>query len=271
MSHAKPKERPSTIMEPIAGFVDDIPDVASFTESEKPDNTVEKTKSYRPTSRPPMALLYVLDDNQKSYEKHRIRASSFVIGRTEGDFCVEHDDLISSQHARITRSYESGTYYWFLEDLNTTNGTYARISRALLEHGMTFLIGSTRYRLDLPHQGTQDESQPGTQLWDSSSNNSDQIVKPILVEITSEGDGKSIPFTKNEHWIGRDPKKASIILDDPMVGSRHARFYLDTNNRWCVEVTKTRNGLWVQIATKQSLGNSGSFQCGEQRFHIRVL
>ena len=45
----------------------------------------QDTAAYRPTMRPSMAVLHVLDDGEDSGEVLRIRPNSFVIGRVEGD------------------------------------------------------------------------------------------------------------------------------------------------------------------------------------------
>src|SRR5260370_41437856 len=59
----------------------------------------QDAKPFRPTLRPPMALLCVLDDGEDTGEILRIRAGSFVIGRVEGNLTISHDGGISSRHA----------------------------------------------------------------------------------------------------------------------------------------------------------------------------
>src|SRR5437016_2749438 len=68
---------------------------------------IQDTQPYRPTLRPSMALLCVLDDGDDSGEMLRIRASSFVIGRVEGNLIIPHDSGISSRHAEISRQVEN--------------------------------------------------------------------------------------------------------------------------------------------------------------------
>ena len=57
---------------------------------------------YRPTSRPPLAILTVFDDGKSEGEMIRIRAAKFTIGRTEGDLRIPIDGRISSRHVEIT-------------------------------------------------------------------------------------------------------------------------------------------------------------------------
>ena len=290
MSHSKPEKRPATILEPIADFDQELedntlggPEIAPLvppadrTTKPEPVPPKQKTASYRPTLRPPIALLQIHDDGSKSDETFRIRKSSCVIGRSEGDVQIEHDSLISGRHAEISRMLEDGKWKWYLNDLDSTNGTYARISKAILSDGMFLLIGAKRYRFDLGSataKSTPDSSAnrgPSTQMWPTAPEETVSGVRPTLVEVLSDTDGEAFTISSGgETWIGRDSSKVSIVLDDAMVGSRHARIVQETDDSWSIEVTQTRNGLWVKINTKQELGSSASFQCGEQRFNFRL-
>ena len=90
------------------------------------------TMTFRPTRRPPMATLCILDDGRDDGEWVRIRGDKVVIGRTEGDVCIPHDTMISSRHAEIIRQAVQGSYRWYLKDLKSTNGTYVRVAGAML-------------------------------------------------------------------------------------------------------------------------------------------
>ena len=80
----------------------------------------------------------------------RIRPNSFVIGRVEGDLTIPHDGGISGRHAEISRRYENGEHCWYLKDLQSTNGTFVRAATVILSHEQEFLIGSRRFRFELP-------------------------------------------------------------------------------------------------------------------------
>src|SRR5439155_19569987 len=58
---------------------------------------------YRPTQRPPMALLCILDDGSDEGEIVRLRADKYTLGRIEGDITIPHDALISARHAELFR------------------------------------------------------------------------------------------------------------------------------------------------------------------------
>src|SRR5947209_5349177 len=47
----------------------------------------------RPTQRPPVASLTLFDDGKTDGELLRLRAARFVLGRSEGDFLLPHDEL----------------------------------------------------------------------------------------------------------------------------------------------------------------------------------
>src|SRR5438105_9792675 len=51
---------------------------------------------FRPTLRPPICTLTILDDGKSEGEIVRVRGNRFVIGRTEGDFLLPHDEQVSS-------------------------------------------------------------------------------------------------------------------------------------------------------------------------------
>src|SRR5438876_2546080 len=110
---------------------------------------------FRPVMRPPMACLYVIDDGRSDGEMIRIRGDTFVIGRTEGDLKLPHDRMISGKHVSITREAEAlkGRFRWFVNDLQTRNGTFIRAGSAVMVHGTEILIGGRRFTFNAATQG----------------------------------------------------------------------------------------------------------------------
>ncbi len=54
-----------------------------------------KTLKFRPTKRPPMAILQIFDDGRESCETVRVREDSTTIGRSKKcDICIPHDAKI---------------------------------------------------------------------------------------------------------------------------------------------------------------------------------
>ncbi len=106
-----------------------------------PSPSAPAARPYRPTFRPPVALLTICDDGKSDGEIVRIRTDHFVIGRTEGDFLIPHDGLISGQHAEITRQRVGEGYRWVVTDLQTKNGLFVRVSRTAIVDKAEFLVG----------------------------------------------------------------------------------------------------------------------------------
>jgi len=236
-----------------------------------------ETTAYRPSRRPPMALLCILDDGRDDGEWIRLRGDRIVIGRSDGDIRIPHDIMISSRHAELSRRLEDGQYRWHLADLQSTNGTFVRIGNALLKHQQELLIGGRRYRFDAAPQGAavaaaaadadEGESRP-TSGWQTVA---PADVLPSLVELTAKGEGQRLFLTKPENVLGRNANTCTLVLaNDSLVSPQHARVYRDSKDRWHIENCKSLNGTWLRI-DHMALDAACHFQLGEQRFLLRVL
>src|SRR4051812_34295447 len=64
---------------------EDLPSTVSI------EPTPDAAELFRPVERPSMAVLTVIDDGDESGEPVRLRASTFLIGRIEGDLVIPHD------------------------------------------------------------------------------------------------------------------------------------------------------------------------------------
>jgi hypothetical protein len=237
---------------------------------------------FRPTERPPVAMLCVIDDGDDDGEWLRLRADRFVIGRTEGDLVLPHDVQISGCHAELVRlrSKHDGSWRWRLTDLRSTNGTFVRAGDAALEDGQEFIVGRTRYRFvaaatepaaEAP--GEPPEPDPATAAYRSTDTwprTPDLRSVPALVEITPTGTGERVPLIAPETWIGSDAAVCDLVPpNDPYVSPRHARISRAPDGHWVVFNNKSVNGLWVRVA-KMRLPGSCQFLLGEQRFLFRV-
>ncbi len=228
------------------------------------------TEPYRPVDRPSMALLVVMDDGDDGGgETVRLRNPTFVIGRVEGDLVVPHDAGISGRHAEISRRSEGASFRWYLRDLNSTNGTFARASQVVLHSGQEVVIGRTRLRFEAVGATPVGDAPAGpasTRKWQSPA----QVpIHPMLIESTVGGQGRRFPLSEPETWIGRDPS-CRVALTDPTADPRHARAFRDPKGRWILANAKSLNGLWARVE-EIALGGGGQFQCGEQRFLIKIL
>ena len=229
---------------------------------------------FRPVVRPPQAVLCILDDDQKEGELVRMRGSRLLIGRSEGDVVIPHDDAISGQHAEILRSLENGQYKWHLRDLGSTNGTFVRCQTARLKQNQELLIGCQRYQFRLPATASLPAApaadEKSTRGWQAVSREAVSALAPLLVHLDGPHDGRSFPLTSNEHWIGRDPRQTSVTLDqDSMVSPRHARIFKAEKDEWKIEDARSANGIWIRVE-KALAGKKFEFQLGEQRFVLKL-
>jgi hypothetical protein len=230
--------------------------------------------AYRPTLRPPMAVLTVCDDGKSDGENIRLRDGRFIIGRTEGDLIIPHDGVISSRHVEITRQAIGGQQRWVITDLQSTNGLFVRISRTLLSDQSELLVGKGRYRLLAPaNEGaaTADYTPPEnarntTQAWGAESS---VPAIPALVEVVGNSFTNRVPLLASEYWIGTDPSCAICRPNDPFCEPRHAHMIRDAKGTWQIEQNKTVNGLWFRVP-QVVCESVVQFQIGEQRFRLRA-
>jgi len=114
----------------------------------------DDTPAFAPRHRPPLAMLCLLDDGQQTGQWIRIRQPSLTIGRDKADVSIPFDTGISGCHVRIyLQRSSSGVPQWRVCDLQSTNGTFARVASAVLEPGQEMLVGATRFRFQLPDAG----------------------------------------------------------------------------------------------------------------------
>jgi pSer/pThr/pTyr-binding forkhead associated (FHA) protein len=247
--------------------------IESMQAARKQDKAEPGLVLFQPVQRPPMALLLVLDDGLQSGEWLRIRQDLIAIGRTEGDVRIPHDELISGAHVEIRRAWRHGRWRWILADLESTNGTYVRVSDAALRHGQELILGMRRFRFEAARPGAPEEYPPAnghskTSRWEE---NPAPAVVPSLVELLPQGVGHRLLLNQGEHWIGRDHRQCSLAFpDDLLLNPRHARLYRDPRGRWHVENSQSRNGTWIRIKAIP-MDTSCQFQIGEQRLLFRPL
>lgn len=198
------------------------------------------TLPFRPSFRRAMALVHVIDDGRDGGEVVRLRGDRLLIGRAEGDILVPNDIYMSASHAAIERLDDGG---WLLRDLESSTGTFVRVTSARLSTGTVIQVGRTRLRFE--------ESGP-TAGW--------------LVERAA---GRRHECRAPQATIGRAEVGPDIALSDPFVSPIHAtirrtpRGWRIANSGW--------NGLWVRIDTPVRMAAASQFLCGEQRFVFEPL
>jgi FHA domain len=240
----------------------------------QPVTAAQAVSPYRPTARPPIAILTVFDDGKNEGEVIRIRDQKFVIGRTEGDLKIPLDGRISARHVEITLQAIGGIHRWVVTDLQSTHGMFVRVSRTVLSDRSEFLVGNGRYRFETPQglaEATVDEgAEPAgfgqTRGW---ADGPSPFRVPAVTELIGNEIGNRMLLVKPEYWIGSDPTCAISRPDDPFCEPRHVRLFRGHSGGWHAEHNKTFNGLWIRMA-QIVVDATVRFQIGEQRFQIKV-
>lgn len=210
------------------------------------DKTVGTVAAYRPTKRPPIAMLTVFDDGSDDGEIYRLRSDRWTIGRdAQADLVIPHDPEIAPIHAIIHRSNNNGQWIWKIVDENSTSGLFIRVSQAKLSEGKELLAGRGRYRFEVFGTGY------------------------AIRQITADGSGERLPLTQSEHWIGRNPACDLAQTEDDFLEDRHVRISRSASGSWTASHQKTVNGLWLRVPEVAVTGFC-HFQLGEQRFLLKV-
>jgi len=232
---------------------------------------------YRPIHRPPMAMLCVLDDGSDKGEWIRVRRDRLVVGRSDGDLVIPHDDGMSGKHFEIVRVIEDADFRWYVKDLGSTNGTFAAIKDYVLRHNQELIIGGRGYMFNAAPRGSAVQTDEGvperktTMAMPAVSRADVDRLVPSLVEETPDGDGNRYSLTDSENFVGSDSNRCSVVIEgDPFVEPRHARIYRDQHERWRVEDVSSANRTWLRMDQIEVV-KSGFFQAGEQRFRVKIL
>jgi pSer/pThr/pTyr-binding forkhead associated (FHA) protein len=179
--------------------------------------------------------------NSKNMKDQRVAVAASraatIVGRSTDNDVVIDDPSVSRKHVRITS--ENGLYY--LEDLNSANGTYVNgvqsSGRQTINPGSTIKVGKTEMKFNAPttSSGTSDnisslvmDAPPTTVQLDSTPRlpGTTQLVKrptPVMAWlVVKEGPdlGKKFELTENDFTVGRD-SSCDIKVSDRTVSQFH--------------------------------------------------
>lgn len=235
--------------------------------------THKQEQTFRPTIRPPVAMLTVYDDGMISGEEIRIRDDQYIVGRTEGDLKLAFDEMLSSRHFAINRHMVNEGWRWVVTDLQSKNGTFFRVSKAPLTHKSEFLVGRGCYKFQI-HQQTG----PDTQAWIGGKNSSPGTkvlqadVRPgtaSISEMVRGGSGVRFNLLKESYAIGSNKNCDVVRADDPFTSPTHALLNRSERGTWMIQNNGTRNGVWLRLTQLGiAFGSTCEFQAGEQRFRL---
>lgn len=246
---------------------------STVKEEVRSQQPVSDTRNFRPIRRPSVAMLCIVDDNGETGEIVRVRQERLVVGRTEGDVVLPHDEGVSAKHFELYRTVDHGRWRWFIRDLKSTNGTFARVVSAELRHQQEILVGSHRFCLLIGSiDGTHEAEAAGsTRRWKPLTGGDVAQREVSLAEVTPNGLGDRYLLEYGETWIGSDPTKCGIAIDgDPFLSPQHAKLFCDGHRQWFIQNgPASANGTWLRI-DKLPIEAGGVFQAGEQRFFIKI-
>jgi pSer/pThr/pTyr-binding forkhead associated (FHA) protein len=229
------------------------------------------TLDFRPVRRPSMAMVCLLDDGKSEGEWIRLRRDVTVIGRSEGEILIPHETEMSGRHLAISRLSDKDRFRWFLNDLDSRNGSFARISKTILRHGQEMLLGGKRYKFNAANVAATVTPESGAQATRAFQSVQATDLIPSLVEITPRGEGQRLFLKQQENWIGRDASLCSVVLaNDMLVSPRHAKIFKDAKGIWYLENAGSRNGTWMRFK-KLPVDTFSQFQVGEQRCLLKIL
>lgn len=243
--------------------------------TKKPTGKEPAEQPYRPTSRAAVVALVACDDGKDTGELFRIRGHQFLIGRSEGDFQLPHDEMVSSRHAAITRQHVGGKPRVVVTDLQSRNGLFVRVTKAPLVHKAEVLIGGGHYRLDIIQDmvpetaemaGQLDGRPAGTRALEGQHSPGSVVFSEI---VAGRAETK-IKLDANEYMIGRDSDCEIRRPNDPFAAAKHALLTRSDRGTWVIENRHTLNGIWLrmpQIVIGE--GKSCEFRIGEQRFRLK--
>jgi pSer/pThr/pTyr-binding forkhead associated (FHA) protein len=235
----------------------------------EPTHAPEDRQDFRPSLRPPVPILTVLDDgSMEQGEDVRVRHETLRIGRTRGDVQIPNDWAVSGAHAEIRRTPWKGGYQWHLHDLDSVNGTFVRCVRAVLHENAILILGARRFRLANPLK-PNNVPLAGRDTHDMDGMHIPPIVWPVLLEASGKPGALECPLRSDRLVIGRTGGGADIELDDPLLAHQHAELKRMRDGTWIIVSETTRNGIWVSISAV-GLSPNCYFRCGEQRFRFVI-
>jgi pSer/pThr/pTyr-binding forkhead associated (FHA) protein len=267
-------ETDDELMDSLRANFAGMPVLPQRAATESPNVQTPAVRLFRPSLRVPMAVLTAFDDGRNEGEQFRLRENKFVIGRTEGDLIIPHDNMISSRHVEITRQQVAGEWRWLVTDLKSTNGMFVRVLKSVLTDRAEFLVGSGRYRfLGLSSDPavttdhvSMEQARNSTQAWGGDGA---VAALPSLVELVGTLASNRIVLARSDYWIGTDPSCSICRINDPYCEGRHARIFRDSKGNWQVEQNKSVNGLWFRLPQVYA-ESTIQFQIGEQRFKLQL-
>jgi pSer/pThr/pTyr-binding forkhead associated (FHA) protein len=156
-----------------------------------------------------MARLILSLDNQVLAE-YNMTKERYTVGRLPDNDVRIDNPAVSGHHSLIINILNDS----FLEDLNSTNGTYVNgklIKKHALQHGDVITIGHHQLRFsDQQTNDTEQDEFEKTMVIPAGQQNADQLAKA-----EQKAEGAPAAVSDAEAGVRLDPEEASALEDEP--------------------------------------------------------
>lgn len=214
---------------------------------DSPEDRSTRTTTTAPLNVPPDVEAAVLVHVRPTREtaEHQL-TDDFVIGRTEGQLQIPEDHFLSSSHVAIRKRGAN----FVVVDLESRNGTFARISRPTPLEGVTQIA-------------------VGSQMLRFYPNGRPAAGGPEIVHLDENGkEGASYKLSTGSAQIGRT-EGSLHFPEDELVSDPHAEIAQE-DGAFVLWDLKSRTGTFVRIQGECILGDGDVFTAGQQVFRLTV-
>jgi pSer/pThr/pTyr-binding forkhead associated (FHA) protein len=187
-----------------------------------------------------MARLILSLDNQVLAE-YNMTKERYTIGRLPDNDVRIDNPAVSGHHSLIINILNDS----FLEDLNSTNGTYVNgklIKKHALQHGDVITIGHHQLRFtdqEVP-EAEQDEFEK-TMVIPSGQQNAEQLAKAEQAAEAAAAAAAAEPIPDAAAAVRLDPEEAAALHEEPR--PRHTATIAHTETAAPVSHTATATGI----------------------------
>lgn len=187
------------------------------------------------------------------------------VGRTEGDVVLGDDPYLSDRHARIERRNDQ----YFIRDLDSWNGIYARIREAVeLRHGELVLIGQQVLRFEML---TDTETPLGPASFGGVLVFGTPEVPRLarFAQYTTEGVTRDIHYLYREETVLGRENGDIVFTDDPFLSRKHASVTIDrATKRSVLRDLGSSNGTAVRFRGERALRHGDQIRMGRHLFRF---
>lgn len=232
-----------------------------------------------------------LVDQHKVKEVFPITGNAMILGRATGDILIE-DSEVSSRHCTIFLS--GGVLH--LQDYGSRNGTYVngkRVEKMKLQDGDLIRLGSVEFRVATSQAEELEFLDPMSivENWKQTLEHSnrkifaddnitelvgrewEQCLRDVQLKMTIESkDGRLVNHLvpDSELTVGRSGM-VPLLAEDDEASRRHARFFVDSRGKVCVEDLGSANGTFVneeKLSAARELVPTDIVRLGKTRMQV---